>query len=113
MKTLSRGRTGFTLIELLITIAIIAILASLILSGISKAKAKAHSIACMNNLRQNALGFKMAVEEDEGRLLNYGYAGPNVILGGVSRCPDRGRCCLHISFTRGRTPWAVVESSGR
>src|SRR5262245_57702392 len=63
-------RFGFTLIELLVTVAIIAILAALLLGAFSQAKAKAHNITCMGNLRQQALGWKMAVESDGGRLNN-------------------------------------------
>jgi prepilin-type N-terminal cleavage/methylation domain-containing protein/prepilin-type processing-associated H-X9-DG protein len=73
-----RSSQGFTLIEILVVIAIIAILASMLLPALNKAKVKAQAAVCMNNLKQLQLGWTLYVDDSNDVLppnINHPVAG--------------------------------------
>ena len=68
MTHVKRGRWGFTLIELLVVISIIALLLSILMPGLSKARKMAQRITCSSGLHQMAMGFNIFVLENKGKL---------------------------------------------
>lgn len=71
-----RPGRGFTLIELLVVAAIIAIIASLVLPALARAKARAQGSFCLNNVRQLGVAWMIYADDHDGVLAyNLGRSG--------------------------------------
>jgi prepilin-type N-terminal cleavage/methylation domain-containing protein/prepilin-type processing-associated H-X9-DG protein len=92
-----RNTKAFTLIELLVVIAIIALLMSILMPALSKAKEQANAAVCMSNMHQLGLSWSMYVDDNDGRfteelgdwtlgLWPY-YEDKNLLICGTARKP--------------------------
>ena len=66
--------SGFTLVELLVVIGIIAVLISILLPSLSKARAAALTLQCQSNMRQLGVAFTQYTSENRGRIVTHSQA---------------------------------------
>jgi len=67
MNAHRKRRTGFTLIELLVVVSIIALLISILLPALGKAREQAKAAICLSNLRQIGLASETYLVDNDGR----------------------------------------------
>ena len=80
MSYVRRNRRGFTLVELLVVIGIIALLVSILLPALNKAREDAKRVRCLSNQRQLVMAWQMYYTENKGRLVGANtpvYAPPD------------------------------------
>ena len=71
-------RAGFTLVELLVVISIIALLVSILMPALGKARAQAKAVVCNSNLSQLGLGMQLYLQDNDDVYVPWYHQNPAV-----------------------------------
>ena len=122
LKRQNRCCRGFTLIELLVVISIIALLVSILMPGLRKARQTAQRVACSNNMRQIVFGLYYYAQDNDdvfpptgpGVYTSYWDVCLDRYLGGTSTAVDTLEVDADIwDCPSNRSPRSVYSSTGK
>ena len=95
-----RCRAAFTLIELMIVVAILALLMALLFPALSNSRARAKTIACVNNQRQIGVVIRAWTGDNNGNFIGIGEPNSGARLHWVDQLTDKGYLGKKITVTK-------------
>lgn len=101
-------RKGFTLIELLVVVAIIALLMSILMPALGRARRQARTTSCLAKLKQWGLFFSMYAQDNHDRFMQgFRVSGQRAVqaLGSYHQCDEKILTCPNATL-----PW--VDENG-
>ena len=102
-------RRGFTLIELLVVIAIVALLISILLPALGKARACTYRVKSLSAARQLMIAYGLYADENHDNLL-IGYAARGHVTGSNTPRDETGRPLETIPEVARRYPWRLAPT---
>lgn len=104
---------GFTLVELLVVIGIIAVLISVLLPALQKARAQAQLASCLSNIRQINLMVNMYANENKGILPRYSAVLPSGTNNPFAATAQWSLNWTGLTFRYAGNNWKMLQCPGR
>lgn len=98
---IQRKSGGFTLIELLVVIAIIAVLASMLIPALARAKEKGKRTKCLNNLRQLAIGSTIYANDNRDLLIEARTSGNSWVQIAINPPEEAAARSVNLNISTG------------